>query len=567
MQAARQLTVDGSLRAAEIAHHYDAAGEPTAALPYALCAAEQPGARYALEVAEQQYLIAERGAEQASLGVRYQVAKGLGEVLLLRGQYDAAEAKLAEAVEFASDDLTQAEIGGKLGEVAFKRGDMERAIACFELALRQLGKLVPRSRLALMLLVAWEGMKQLSHTCLPWLLVHRKRRQPDHRERLILRLLSNLAHGCWYCRGLLHVMWAHLRGMNLAELYVPTPELAQAYAEHAPGLTLVGYLRRAEKYAQKSLAIRRELSDWWGQGQSLHYWGVVLYAGSRYEECIEKCRDAIRLLERTGDFWQVHIAHYQIAASMYRLGNLAGALEEAQHNYQSGLDLGDEQASGINLDIWVRATEGQVPDTILQPELVHRGVMPKAAQVGFAQALCLAGQSQWDQAVQVLKQAISIARRAGVRNAYTLPFLPWLATLLREQALQLKDQTPSRRTKLLRQAEQAARRSIRSSWLCRNDLPHALRELGLIRALRGYPAQALAARSQSRGGRSPKGRIGVCTITAGKIARWPGAWLAGRSGRIPAGTVPHSGHTVDQSVADRWLRADPQRHPLTFGSL
>ncbi|TMQ31201.1 MAG: hypothetical protein E6K70_23045, partial [Planctomycetota bacterium] len=76
--------------------------------------------------------------------------------------------------------------------------------------------------------------------------------------------------------------------MNLAERYPPTPELAQAYSEHAPAMSLIPYFRRGIAYAQKSLAIRKELGDLWGQGQSLHFYGVVLYASSRFHECIEK---------------------------------------------------------------------------------------------------------------------------------------------------------------------------------------------------------------------------------------------------------------------------------------
>ena len=135
-----------------------------------------------------------------------------------------------------------------------------------------------------------------------------------------------------------------------------------------------------------------ELNDLSGQAQSLHYHGIVLYAGSEYQQSIKKCREAIRLLERTGDFWQVHIARYQIAASLYRLGDLAGALEEAQLNYKSGIELGDEQASGIILDVWVRATGGEIPESILKPELARqRHDAQGRAQVLFADGLRLLG--------------------------------------------------------------------------------------------------------------------------------------------------------------------------------
>ncbi|MCP6768901.1 hypothetical protein NL529_29060, partial [Klebsiella pneumoniae] len=78
-------------RAAEIAYHFDAAGNSSAALQFAVRAGDEARSQYALEVAEQQYRIAERGAADGSARMRYQVARDLGEVLLLRGQYDAAE--------------------------------------------------------------------------------------------------------------------------------------------------------------------------------------------------------------------------------------------------------------------------------------------------------------------------------------------------------------------------------------------------------------------------------------------------------------------------------------------
>jgi CheY-like chemotaxis protein len=64
-------------------------------------------------------------------------------------------------------------------------------------------------------------------------------------QRLTLRLMSTLAHGCYYCRSLICAMWVHLREPNLAEACPPSRELAQAYSEHAPAMSLVPALRRA----------------------------------------------------------------------------------------------------------------------------------------------------------------------------------------------------------------------------------------------------------------------------------------------------------------------------------
>ena len=44
---------------------------------------------------------------------------------------------------------------------------------------------------------------------------------------LAIRLYSRLAHLYWFHRGTVPSLWAHLRELNLAERYPPTPELAQ----------------------------------------------------------------------------------------------------------------------------------------------------------------------------------------------------------------------------------------------------------------------------------------------------------------------------------------------------
>ena len=86
-------------------------------------------------------------------------------------------------------------------------------------------------------------------------------------------------------------------------------------------MSLIGYYSRGIVYAEKSLEIRRSFGDLWGQGQSLHFYGIVLYAASQFTECVEKSREAVRLLQRTGDYWEMNMARYQMAAALYRLGD------------------------------------------------------------------------------------------------------------------------------------------------------------------------------------------------------------------------------------------------------
>ncbi|MCA9146782.1 MAG: AAA family ATPase, partial [Planctomycetales bacterium] len=492
LQAASHLETLTPDRVSDIAYHFDAAQESSRALEYALRAADQARAQFSLEVAERQYRIAQRGDNDAPASTRFRIAEGLGDTLMLRGNYASAGPLFEMAAELAEGSLAKAQIQGKLAELSFKRGDMENATLGFETALRTLGRYVPRSAPLVALFLGWEATVQLLHTFLPRLTVHQTRRPPNESERLAMRLFSLLTHGCWYCRSKTQCLWAHLRGMNLAEKFPPTPELAHAYSEHAPVMCLIPLFDRAIRYAQRSLELRKGFHDTWGQGQSLNFYSCVLYAASRYRECVEKGREAVRLLERTGDYWQVHIARYQVAASLYHLGQFQEAIEECRLNYHSGIELGDEQASGIILDVWARATMGVMDESLIKVELARdRRDSQGTTQVLVAQGISLLAAKECSQAVESLTRATEVARAAGIQNAYTVPALAWLATAWRSRAEEVSRYAPQDRNRMLRRAEQAAHRAIRAGKVCANDLPRALREAALVAAMRGQGRKAL----------------------------------------------------------------------------
>ena len=488
-KAATYLLDHSAESVSELAYHFDAAGDAEAALPFALKAAEQARAQHALEITEQQYHIALRGA--SSNAMKFGILEGLGDTLMLRGRYDSAGELFESAAALAEDALSKAEIRGKLAELAFKRGDPESAIKDFEAALRLLGRVVPRWTSVARGLVAWEIGAQILHTALPRLFLQRIKRPPNEAERLALRLFNNYAQCCWYSRSKIISFWAHLRALNLGERYLPSRELAQSYSNHGPAMSLIGAFGRGLSYVNRAVEIRKSHGDLWGEGTALVYWGITLYAASHFEECVDKCRMAVRLLERMGDYWQVHMARYQVAASLYHLGDLSGAAEEAQLNYKSGIELGDEQASGIILDVWARATDGVLPANILDTELSRpRTDAQGTTQVLLADGLRHLAEGNPERAAEVFERGAEIAIQAGVQNAYTRPALAWAATARRTQAEQTRDYTPSRREATLRASLAAARRALRTSWFCRNDLAQSLRDYALVLAMRGRLAKS-----------------------------------------------------------------------------
>ncbi|MDX6690490.1 MAG: hypothetical protein QOG15_1947 [Solirubrobacteraceae bacterium] len=487
LAAALHLEQRDATQVFDIAYHFDAAGEPKRALHYALAAADNARRRHALELADRQYRIAERGAPPDDALLRSQIAEGQADVAMLRGRYEEAAEHLDTARASVGEGLMRARLEGKVGELAFKRGDVHTARDATEHALRLLGARVPRRTFTFLVFMLWEVAVQFAHSAAPRL-VRRRRPDDEGADLLAVRLYSRLAHVYWFGAGKVPCGWTHLRGLNRAERYPPTLELAQGYSEHAPVMTMLPWFKRGLDYAGRSLAIRRELGDAWGEGQSLHFTGVALYGASRYEDALETLHAAIAILERTGDQWEVNTASWHVALSLYRLGRLSEAVEVAERVHRTATELGDDQASGIALGVWGKASLGQAP--------IERAVPPgddvhTRAELLQGQAVGLLARGLPSHAVAALRDADAAIRAKGMRQEYVAPVLPWLATALRSELEATPALAPRRRRQLKRQAARAARRAHRVAHSYRNNLPHALRERALVAALGGRPRRAL----------------------------------------------------------------------------
>jgi tetratricopeptide (TPR) repeat protein len=507
----------------DLANHYSAADEHDRALVFALLAAEQARRQHSLDIAERQYQIASQASDKADAATRYRIARGLGEIRMRQGNYRAARQTLEGARHLAQGEppLVTAEIEGVLGELAFKQGDMLSASRAIERGLSQLGFRVPRRWITYAALVLWEIGVQTLHTWFPRQLVGRQalddaQRRLSLRERtsfrgakddktpvssldgrqaldnvqrdlLAVRLYSRLARVFWFSRGTIKKFWAHLRELNLVERYTPTLELAQAYSNHAAAMSLIPWFRRASRYAHRSFEIREQFGDLWGQAQTQHFHGVALYAASRFGECIEICREAIRLFDRTGDFWELNMARYQLAASFYGLGDLAAASQEAWKMHASGLELGDIQASGLSICLVSKATCGRVPQEIVQAELDRpRGADSQTtSQVWQAEGLRRLANDDFVAAAEAFQRGWDIARRGGICNTYVVTCLPGLAGALRREAARIRPTDAAACRRLLRRARRAVRRGLRLARRFQNDLPLCLREAGLVAAAQG----------------------------------------------------------------------------------
>ena len=489
-QTATLFEVRHPTRFFDLAYHFDAAGAPERALPYALAAAAEARAQQSLELVEQQYRIAQRGVGDDTAR-RQHVAEELGRVLMLQGRYEEAREQLELARRLVDEPGTGARIDGMLGELAFKQGDMAASSEALERAVRALDEWMPTRGWSLHVL--WEVLVQAAHTLRPER-TGRRGATPEEvaRDLLAAHLYSRLAHTFWFQRGSVATLFVHLRGMNLTERHPVSDQRAQAYSEHAPVMSLLPWYQRGVDYAERSLAIRTELGDLHGEGRSRHFLGVVLYAASRWDEAAESCREAVRLLDRTGDRWEANTARWHIGYCAYRRGDLATAAALGEAVHRSGVELGDPQARGIGLAVWSKATGGQIPADVAEAEVADLSEdTHTAAEVLTADALRRLRDGDPVRAVQLLERADELVRAAGLRQEYVAPVPAWLLTALRaRRAAEAAPLDLRHRRRELRDARRLARRARRLARWYRNNAAHALREAALVEAELGRVRRA-----------------------------------------------------------------------------
>lgn len=531
-RAAQLLLARGEAASAyDLAFHFHAAGDDAAALPFAVTAAEEARRRHALDAAEQQYRIALAGVGPDDVATHRWVQTGLGDVLMLQGRYDDAAACFVAALGFADDSAERAAIALRLGELAFKRGDMPQSVGHLEGGLRALGLRVPGRRTAYVVAAAWQLVVQAVHCLLPRRALQRRQLDAASRDVLAARIYSRLAYAYWFSAGRMPTAWAHLREMNVLERYPPTLELAQAYSEHAPVMSTLPWFGRGIDYVERSLAIRRELGDVWGQGQSLHFYGVLLYAASRFEEAIEKLTEAMRLLDRTGDRWEVNTALWHVGYCYYRLGRRDEAVDTLQRCYAQGLEIGDHQAAAISLSGIAKATGGLVAAEDLRRELEQsEGDVHTAAELLTAEGARMLAAGDVAAAVATLSDAQQRVRAAGLRSEYVAPILPWLLTGLRMQAEEVGPYRLAERRAALRRARRVGRQAARIARAYRNNLPHVLRERAALAQLSGRPRTA-----QRRLGRAMK--VATELGMAAELLQVTELETSFVTGRLPAGPV------------------------------
>lgn len=468
-------------RVYDLAYHFDAAGESRPALAYSLVAARQARDQFALDVAVQQYAIAERNAAAGTARVKLLIARSLADGFIVMGRFDESRQRLDIACGLAKDPYDIADIWGIRGELHFKLGEIGNSIECFHSGIRTLGIHVPRTFVGYVWGVAKQTIVQAFHSCVPFVL---HRGSPDASSDLCNHLLARLEWAL-YSHNALKLVWASLVGLNRAERLPRSKALSVNYVVHGNDMAVLGWHRRADRFYQSAVKLSEELNDRWGATLARSHWGLGKLGAADYRRTLELCIPATAEMAKLNDVFEYHAALMFTSIAHYGLGDLASAFKVAKVLFDSCVRVNDNYVGTWAAFQVARCTRGAAEVDVLY-NCVH--VLPgnTLSKVNSLTALAYfhLHRGRTEEAIHLLDEALS----ACIRTAYLVSFnsnVPNEAAAAHRLHVHHLESSGADSRRACRRWMRMAKWANRVSWLISPERPYALRELSLAYEHRG----------------------------------------------------------------------------------
>lgn len=481
-------------RVYDLAFHWDAAADPRRALAYSLSAAEQAKRQFALEAANEQYALAARNSADTAKAVRFRIARGRAETLMITCQFELAAAELEHALDLAEQELDIADVIGLQGEVARGLGRIAEGLEYLEDAIGRIGVKVPRSRFGLAWGITKEIGIQVKHTLMP----NRLHRRPsDPSEDLCNWLLGRVEY-CYYVHNVPYLLWASMVGLNRAERIHKSSSLSMQYIVHANDMAVMGWHKRADRYYQAAIDLSRELNDQRVSAIATSHHSIGCLAAAKYERGVEKAEAALGLLTKVGDRFEWEGALLWLALNQYGLGNLGAAVSASRESLQSCVRNDHQYTAMLALSYLLRSSLGQAPfDELVGSVSVLRGHRVGKSTTALAEGYWHRHHSRTGEALEAMENAWQVCVKHRSMTSFNMWALSELVTALRQhvESLERREKDAS---SLRRRWRKMSRWAIRLSWFLPPERPHALRELSLLHAHRGKTNKALRIAEKSR---------------------------------------------------------------------
>lgn len=469
-----------------LSFHFSSAGAFNLSFGFALKASQEARSKYALDLAQEHCLIAIKGlSPDVPTGTQKDLFRNYGEILMLKGLYSEGRLELKKALVLSSLLEDKVEILKQIAEINFKEGQIAEAVSVLKETLVLLGEKFPESKGELVFCLIKEVFSQL------FFRLFSKFYKKGKGNALLPSTYNKLAYA-FYFSDLSYSCWALLRQLNLAERFNPeSQDTAQGFNNFSILFSTLPLRAPSLWASKKSLTIRTREKDLWGQGVSYHCLSGIHYVTGHFEDSIKVVDVATDILGRTGDKWEYNDALVIKALSLLRLGRMTEALQLAQHIFEISREIGDVHSSGFALEVWARATGGQVPAEHIRIQLqgLESDVMTSTV-VLEAEALRLISLNHLAEAIRLIDKTLAKVHHSNLRIEYVVPLYCLLGTALRLSLESLPMGFNKERRDLSLRLKKANQEAYQLARFFKNNLPHVLREMALESLFQNRPEKA-----------------------------------------------------------------------------
>jgi class 3 adenylate cyclase/tetratricopeptide (TPR) repeat protein len=239
-----------------------------------------------------------------------QVRMGLGDVLVLIGEYSAAQAQFQAALDgLAGEDPNlyakeRSALERKMGTALSRQGDYDRALLCLASAQRALGRAT--------------------------------RPLPVERAHIL-----NDTGWLHFLRGNLSEAEKILKdGLGLVEGTPNADIIATLYNSLGGVYFQKGELMLAADYVRKSLTQRQAMGDRVGVARSYNNLGLLSWRRGHYDAALDSFWRAQKLLEKIGDVEALAFTYSNLGLLLTDRGELEAALEHLNHSLEAARRIG-----------------------------------------------------------------------------------------------------------------------------------------------------------------------------------------------------------------------------------
>lgn len=351
----------------DTANHFIITGNHEKIIKYAPAAAQTAAKMNAFKESIRLYTIAlenlEKPAEPAGfvdMPAWKNCMNGLGESLLISGEYDRSISIYHRLLEKTTSIIERVKIYEKLCTAYFKKGDWQKAEESGETGLSLLKESLPVNGYHLYFSSIKEFVQHLVLLLFTRYLLNDKK--PDARvsARLAINFYNTLnwmyilSDTTKFIRSILRMLNISLTGLG------KSPELALSIGAYASLCMAIPLFGRAEKYHRLALQMREELGDEWGIAQSLQWMGYMLQWKGDLEKSDAHFVKAINKFRKLGDAWETGMVIHGIELNHIYSGDYASAERHVERFIEISRMTGDQAGvcGGYNDLIRIRAEKG-----------------------------------------------------------------------------------------------------------------------------------------------------------------------------------------------------------------